>query len=773
MKNEKPEWKVVIDLLREVNQPFFNRLGRKMVYFLFKRNVEKAGKLIDRIDVFHGQQAKWHENKWDNQAMPRINYSDLENLVEETFVVASQELSDEEILNLIQLWLKQDQLRFFTEATEKRDVPLAEIREAIQRFNRMIGHHEIFSNEERISLRVALIRRFFTEDLEYINTVKKNVKISDFSAILFRTIGTPKGCGKLGGKAGGLFRAQKILETAKVEKTILEKIKVPKTWYLTSDGSLEFMHFNALEEMPTIKYREISEIKNEFAYLNQIFKNSFLPPEIIDGLKLALDDFGEVPLIVRSSSLLEDSKQLAFAGKYKSLFVSNQGPKEKRLEELKDAVVEVYASIFGPDPIEYRRERGLLDFNEEMAIMIQEVAGKKAGKYFFPAFAGVAFSLNEFRWSPRIKRTDGIVRLVAGLGTRAVDRVENDYPMLFSPGQPGLRANIEPHEVLRYSQKSIDVINLETGQFETMEIEKLIEEVGNEFPQLSQIISNFRDGELVAPLGTMSNLKDGIPVVTFANLLKYSPFVKQIKAILDTLQETVGWPVDVEFAAGEEPGSIYLLQCRPQSHFGENVNISIPTNIQDSQKLFSAKKFITTGQVTNIEYIVYVDPFEYDGLETLEEMIRVGEIISELNSHLPSRKFILMGPGRWGSRGDIKLGVRVAYSDINNTSMLIEIARNKMGYTPDLSFGTHFFQDLVEAEIRYLPLYPDEEGNFFNSQFFTESPNLLTKLVPRTEHLKKVVKLIHIPQIEENSTVSIIMDGENERALAFLNQSNK
>ncbi len=171
------------------------------------------------------------------------------------------------------------------------------------------------------------------------------------------------------------------------------------------------------------------------------------------GLSAALDDFAGVPVIVRSSSLLEDRVGSAFSGKYKSLFLANQGTKKERLAALLDAVAEIYASMFGPDPIEYRQERGLLDFDEQMGILIQEVVGTRNGKYFFPAFAGVAFSKNEFRWSPRITRDDGLVRLVPGLGTRAVDRTSDDYPVLIVPGQPELRVNVAVDEIIRYSPK--------------------------------------------------------------------------------------------------------------------------------------------------------------------------------------------------------------------------------------------------------------------------------------------------------------------------------
>ncbi len=185
---------------------------------------------------------------------------------------------------------------------------------------------------------------------------------------------------------------------------VLHGIKVPKTWYLTSDAILSFIEHNQLDDVHNHKYLELEQIRREYPHLVQVFKHSQFPPELAQGVGLALDDFGDVPLIVRSSSLLEDRTGAAFSGKYKSLFLANQGARPERLGALMDAIAEVYASVFGPDPIEYRANRGLLDFHEEMGIMIQEVVGTRVGPYYLPAFAGVAFSHNEFRWSPRIRR---------------------------------------------------------------------------------------------------------------------------------------------------------------------------------------------------------------------------------------------------------------------------------------------------------------------------------------------------------------------------------
>jgi len=766
----KPEWKVLMDLLRASNPSLLERIGRKMMNYLFKCNIAEIKDLMQQLSLSTTNPGKNLEHS-ENEPLPRLNQELLEKFIDEVFKVAAERLPAETITKLVEKWLKNEQSRFLTVAAERRDIPLAEIKDAVIKFSRMPDALSSLTSEESVGTKVALIRRFFTEDLDYINVTKKFCSIPDFYEVLSHTIGPGRGNGKLGGKSAGLFRAQQILMAAKKDNIALRNLSVPKTWYMTSDGIMDFLHFNALEELPTIKYRNPAEIRQEYPYLEQIFKNSSMPPEIIAGLNLVLDDFGERPIVVRSSSLLEDTLGSAFAGKYKSLFLANKGTKQERLKALVDAVQEVYASVFGPDPIEYRKERGLLDFNEEMAILIQEVVGRRAGKYFLPAFAGVAFSYNEFRWSPRIKREDGVVRMVMGLGTRAVDRMTNDYPFLFSPGQPALRVNVSPEEVLWYSQKNVDVINLEARRFETVPVERLIQEVGEELPYLSYIISIYQDDQLFQPFGTFLGLKEGRPVITFSRLISQSPFVPQIKSILTILKDTLGWPVDVEFACDGDLHKLYLLQCRPQSHAGGITQVTIPENVPAEDQLFTANKFVTTGEVKGIEYIIYVDPDEYYSLSSLEELVQAGRVIGILNDKLPRRKFVLMGPGRWGSRGDIRLGVRVGYSEINNTAMIIEIAKKQKDYVPEVSYGTHFFQDLVEAQIRYLPLYPDDPCVLFNERFFKRSPNIIKKLIPQIGALENVIRVIPVSKVREKSMVTILMDGEQEKALAFISHS--
>jgi len=498
----------------------------------------------------------------------------------------------------------------------------------------------------------------------------------------------------------------------------------------------------------------------------QVFKNSHFPPELSKGLSVALDDFEDKPLIVRSSSLLEDQLRSAFSGKYKSLFLANQGSKRERLQALQDAIAEVYASLFSPDPIEYRAERGLIDFHEEMGIMIQEVVGKRVGDYFLPSYAGVAFGNNEFRWSPRINREDGVVRLVPGLGTRAVDRLADDYPVLISPGQPGLRVNATPDEVMWYSPNKIDVIDLRTNRFETRDAIEFIREVEHDYPAVRQVVSVVEDDRIRTASGLGPDFATDKIVVTFDGLISDTDFVPQMHTLLRVLREQLGAPPDIEFAGDGE--HFYLLQCRSQSYTEAFAPAPIPPDIPADQLVFSANRYISNGRVPDVTHVVYVDPEKYSALESIDDLRAVGAVIGRLNTLLPKRQFVLIGPGRWGSRGDIRLGVHVTYSDINRCAVLFEVARKKGNYVPELSFGTHFFQDLVEADIRYIPLYPDEKGNVLNERFLLRSDNILSDLLPKNKHLADVVRVIDVPRVTDGKVLRVLMNADLDKAVGVL-----
>ncbi len=760
----KNQWWVIIEFLRMTDRHLLIRLSRKMLNHLCWSGIGEAQDLLQRFAPDRGTQEEAVLD--DNRPVEKRTIQDLLSLTAETFRIASEHLSEDEIVSRIQKWIKDDKSSFLLDTLENPATTIAEITDAIQRFRQIGVEEKDLTHPIQTAMRVALIRRFFSDDLDVINTAKKYVEVNDIHEIAQHVITPPDGHGKLGGKSSGLFIATQIVRKSTEYADLLADIKVPRTWYVTSDGLLNFIQFNHLEDVYNRKYLEFDQVRREYPHIVQVFKNSHFSPEIVKGLSMALDDLEGRPLIVRSSSLLEDRAGAAFSGKYKSLFLANVGTKKERLAALMDAIAEVYASIFGPDPIEYRAERGMLDLHEEMGIMIQEVVGTRVGRYFLPAYAGVAFSNNEFRWSARIKRDDGLVRMVPGLGTRAVDRLSDDYPILVAPGQPGLRVNVTADEVIRYSPKMIDAINLETRAFESVETRRLLREFGNDYPLAGDIVSIVDDGAIRRPPLFGVDYETADLVITFDGLISRSPFMLRIRALLRLLKDKLGVPVDIEFASDGK--DLYLLQCRAQSYAADTVSVPVPADLPRDRVIFTANRYISNGRLPDATHIVYVDPSRYKKIADLSDLKEVGRAVGKLNKLLPKRQFVLMGPGRWGSRGDIKLGVSVTYSDINNTSMLVEIARKEGNYVPDLSFGTHFFQDLVEASIRYLPLYPDEPDAIFNEEFLTDCHNILPDLLPECANLADTIRVIDVPRCTDGLVLRVLMNADQEQGVGFL-----
>lgn len=648
---------------------------------------------------------------------------------------------------------------------------LSDITEALERLNAVALKEEDLPSSVRVMLRAALLRRLFTDQIRYVNVAKDYVTLADCHRLTRSLIHPTDSHGRLGGKGAGLFLAWKIVERAQQEHEVLREVRVPRTWYISSDGLQSFIHHNNLEDVYDRKYRDIEEVRQQYPRVLQLFKSSPFPRELLTGLAMALDGLGERPLIVRSSSLLEDRTGAVFSGKYRSLFLANTGTKEERLYALREAVAEAYASVFGPDPIGYRAEQNLLDAHEEMGIMIQEVVGTPAGRYFLPAFSGVAFSHNELRWSPRIRREDGLVRLVPGLGTRAVDRLGNDYPILLSPGQPGLRVNTTADEVVRYSPRMVDVINLESGAFETVPLTGLLGECGNDIPLVRKIVSMVEDNRIHRAGGLAVDFGKSAAVATFEGLAAETPFLPRVATLLKVLREKLGSPVDVEFAS--DGSHFFLLQCRAQSRSSDYAPAPIPREIPRNRILFSAHRYVSNGRVPDLTHIVYVDPEAYAGLTELSQLQEVGRTVGRLNRLLPKRQFILIGPGRWGNREDIRLGVSVTYSDLCNTAVLVEIARRRGSYVPDLSFGTHFFQDLVEAGIRYLPLYPDEEGSLFNEIFFRKTRNILPSLLPEFAHLESTVRVIDVAAEADGQVLRVLLNADLNEGVGYLTEAGQ
>jgi len=760
--DDRRDWRVIIEFLRRTDPHLLTRLSRRMINYLVWSGVAEAESLLEHI----GSNQRERELTDENQPIERASSDDLMRVTNAAFRVAADNLADEDIVHVVEQWVKDDKIGFLVEAVEHQRTSLTEIADALERFVEMGFGDAALSRSVQLGLRVSLVRRFLTDDLGYINTAKHYLHVDDFCDIVQHVVSPAGSRGKLGGKSSGLLLASHVVRRSEEYADAVGGFKMPKTWYLTSDGLLAFLEHNNLQDIHNRKYLEVAQVRQEYPHIVQAFKNADLPKEVAKGLSVALEDLGDKPVIVRSSSLLEDRIGSAFSGKYKSLFLANRGSRRQRMQALTDAVAEVYASTFSPDPIEYRAERGLLDLHEEMGIMIQEVVGTQVGRYYLPAFGGVAFSLNEFRWSPRIARDDGLVRIVPGLGTRAVDRLSDDYPVLLAPGQPGLRANVTPEEVQRYSPRRVDLINLDANRFATVLIADLLKQYGSKYPLFKQVFSACdRDG--LRPVGGFDwdGSTDNL-VASFEGLASNTAFLAQMRALLRVLQERIGGPVDVEFA--HDGTDFYLLQCRPQSAQDESAPQPIPQDLAADRVLFVARRFVSNGRVPDLTHVVYVSPEGYAALGDAESLRDVGRAVGRLNKLLPKRRFALLGPGRWGSRGDIKLGVPVTYSDISNTSLLVEVASRQEGSMPELSFGTHFFQDLVEASIRYLPLYPDDDGAVLNRAFLDAAPNQLAALVPEFAHLERAIRVIDVPAATGGQVLKVVMNADVQEAVGFL-----
>ena len=756
------EWRQHFDDLRERRPELAARVYRRLLRDLQKKKLVDLDALDELAAALQTGGRQVHD---PNRPKPQLTNGSQQELYDLALEFAERYLSPEEITATILLVEKRMLVQEGARLAEDPDTPLDVLRDKIHEFLDFKPGEAEAPPEDVKGTRAALVRRFLTDQLDFISVGKRYIRVVDFGEVLDHILPTAGHYGRLGGKAAGLILAHSILQEAKREGRLAAEHKIPKSYFLPSNGILEFIEHNGLDELINVKYKTSEEVREEYPLVERLFKSGAFPPTIHKGLEEMLYQIGEVPLVVRSSSLLEDRIGHAFSGKYKSLFISNKGTLEARLAALEDAIAEVYASIFHPDPIEYRRERGLIDFQEQMGVLIQEVVGREAGGMLFPVFAGVAFSRCEMRWSPRIRHTDGMARLVLGLGTRAVDRTVADYPVLVALEQPALRSVQRPDEVYRYSQHDVDVIDLRESQFESLPLADYMRRVGRAIPNMNRIFSLYRDDQILPMVGILAQLDPNELVVTFDGLLK-SPFPRELKTMLDLLEEGLGEPVDVEFAHDGE--SFYMLQCRALSRGAMARRVEVPLDISEQKKVFSANRYVQMGQARDLEYVVLVDPRDYEALETREEMLRVARAVGAINKVLPHRKFLLMGPGRWGSRGDVRLGVPVTYADICHTSILVEIARKKGSYLPDVSFGTHFFNDLVESGINYLPLYPDDPAVVWNDDFLKDSANCLAEVVPDFADMERVVRVIRVADVADGRLLQVVMDAEADKALGFL-----
>jgi hypothetical protein len=469
------------------------------------------------------------------------------------------------------------------------------------------------------------------------------------------------------------------------------------------------------------------------------------PEQLREDFQSMLDYYGQYPIIVRSSSLLEDSFGSAFAGKYDSFFCANQGSPEDRYNAFEAAVRKIFSSTMSEDALTYRKQRGLDQQVEQMGLLVQRVSGSYHRQYYFPELAGVGISYNTFVWDKQMDPKAGMLRLVLGLGTRAVDRVEGDYPRIVALDEP-MKLPLKGYEdIRRFSQKDIDLVNINDNDLQSQSLFRLIEE-GIDF-NLDRY--GVLDRETMNRLRERGKPAQQVWLLTFEHLLIRTDFPQRMQKLLKTLETAYQYPVDIEFTVNrnaDQTEKINLLQCRPLQTKGLKKRVSIPDGITAEKIFFKAEGgFMGGNTALQIKQVIWIDAKRYSQL-SLSDKHEVARLIGRLNRCIKDREqqpTLLLGPGRWGTSTP-SLGVPVKFSEINNMTAIGEVAFQEGELMPELSFGSHFFQDLVEADIFYLALFPDTFPCSLNDGWVYQSSNALEELMPGSSHFKPVVKVIEL-----------------------------
>jgi len=623
------------------------------------------------------------------------------------------------------------------------------------------------AREHRLrELKAILIRRLISDQLGYISIAKDWFSLSDLADIWHRRIGF----GKIGGKAAGMLLAACILNKAG-DDSVRACLRIPESYFLGSDVMYIFMAMNGLMHWNNQKYKTEEQIRTEYPQIQEQFRAGVFPPEVLKELRVILENIGPKPLIVRSSSQLEDNVGTSFAGKYDSFFCPNQGSPQENLQALTTAIARTYSSTLNPDALLYRRSKNLQDYDERMAVLIQVVQGDQFEHYFLPHAAGVAFSHNLYRWDPQIRRAEGFVRLVWGLGTRAVERVGNDFPRLVALSHPLLQPDDSCEAIRRYSQHFVDLIDLEANLLTTMPVRDVLTPA---YPPLRYLVQIEQEGYFSTPPRRIYKEEMPKAAITFDAFLRKTQFPTMLSKMMRLLEEHYHTAVDVEFTVqipdSDSPQTevqISLLQCRPQSRLQEAKSIPLPRNLPAEKIIFSSSFLVPQGYLPNIRFVIFVAPEAYYALPTPAARKEIGRIVGRLNSILAEKSFICVGPGRWGTE-NIDLGVYVGYSDICNAGALVELAGKGVGAAPEPSLGTHFFQDLMEAQIFPVSVPIDQKGTIFNREFFYNTPNKLQGLVEVSDHAATCLRLIDVASYRPGCHLELIMDGEKGEAVAFI-----
>lgn len=629
--------------------------------------------------------------------------------------------------------------------------------ETLKAFRRGEATRDKVDDAFRLSLRLAV-----SDDERALALAEKYLTLSDVLDIKKRMVSS----GLIGGKSAGMLLARAVLKRA--GPRWVELLEPHDSFFVGSEVFYSFLVHNNC-------WRLREKQKNPETFLDgaddarQRMLMGTFPDAMRDRFRNMLDYFGQAPIIVRSSSLLEDNDGNAFAGKYESVFCANQGPRHIRLDDLMSAMRRIYASSMSEEALTYRAERGLLDKDEQMALLVQRVSGIQYGTLFFPQVAGVALSFNPYVWSKDIDPKAGMIRLVFGLGTRAVERSDDDYTRVVALNAPNRRPEADIDEVRQYAQRRVDVLDLETNQLMSYDFM----DVAKRCPGLPIDIFASKDKEL-ARLAAERNRGDVFPwLLTFDGLLSETPFAQDMRDMLHIFEDAYACPLDIEFTLNflkDGRYKINLLQCRRFQVKGTGLIKPLPMSaIRRRDMVLEAHgAVIGPSRLETVDRLIYVVPSVYGQLPIRDrhEIARVIGRLCHLREDSPPATLMLLGPGRWGT-GTPSLGVPVSFREIRPVSVLCEIVAMRDDLVPDVSLGTHFFSDLIETDILYVACFPDRRGNFLNAAWFEQSPNKLAQLLPGEAKWSDVIRVIEPRDSERSAILKLSADTLAQKFICY------
>jgi CheY-like chemotaxis protein len=511
------------------------------------------------------------------------------------------------------------------------------------------------------------------------------------------------GTGSLGGKARGLAFVSNLLQRLPAIHKKFEAVNlfIPQTLVITTDGFDAFVDKNNL--------KELSKVDAPDEEIAEAFRKAAFPRWIAEDLRAYLAKI-HYPLAIRSSSLLEDAQFRAYAGLYRTYMLPNDHRDlETRLKQLITAIKLVYASTYFQSPKAFSRRVGHRTEEEKMAVIIQQLVGTRYNDYYYPAISGVAQSHNYYPFGP-MKPEEGIATIALGLGKTVM---EGEKALRFSPKYPHLlpqRSSVD--DILQNSQRYFYSLKLgdpypELGIHADANLRKREIEEASEDPPLKLLASTYLPEE--------GRIRDsahvsGYPVLTFSQILKYDlfPLADILSEALAMGQAGMGCPVELEFSVnlGEQKGprpEFAFLQLRPMTARAELGKVEIYAGEIKRAFCYSSNA-LGNAERTDLADIIFIKPDVFDPGQTP----RVAQEIGKINAVLTraGRKYLLIGPGRWGS-ADRWLGIPVSWAEICGVGAMVETFSPQLKADP--SQGSHFFHNIATLGINYVTISDHNE----------------------------------------------------------------